>query len=130
MFESIPDYGDLVLLMFLIQNNKNFSKETGFSKNDNNHSSLEFENILMEKHEEYLDSVKNEEESIIEKFFYNKTEKFFNIISEDVSYERSLILLLSLVEPNINKQSIFTDHEIDLIGKIAPETLHRQRNLK
>ena len=44
--------------------------------------------------------------------------------------KRSLVLLLGLVEPNILKQSRFTDHEIDIIKNVALEKLHRQRNLK
>ena len=54
-------------------------------------------------------------------------EQYFNTIFEGVRQERSLILLLSLVEPNILKQSKFTDHEIDDIKNIALEKLHRQR---
>ena len=57
-------------------------------------------------------------------------ENYFNTIFEDVRHERSLILLLSLVEPDILKQSKFTDHEIDIIKNIALEILHRQRILK
>ena len=57
-------------------------------------------------------------------------EAYFATIIEDVRLERSLILLLSLVEPTILKQSKFTDHEIDIIKNIAPEKLHRERNLK
>ena len=57
-------------------------------------------------------------------------EAYFNTIYEDVRYERSLILFLSLVEPNMLKQSKFTDHEIDIIKNIVLEKLHRQRNLK
>ena len=57
-------------------------------------------------------------------------EQFFATIFEDVRHERSLILLLSLVEVDILKQSKFTDHEIDIIKKIALDKLHRQRNLK
>ena len=34
------------------------------------------------------------------------------------------MLLLSLVEPDILKQSKFTDHEIDIIKNIALEKLH------
>ena len=36
-------------------------------KDDINRLNLEFKNILMEQSEEYLDYIKNEEESIIEK---------------------------------------------------------------
>ena len=57
-------------------------------------------------------------------------EQNFNTIFEDVRHERSLILLLSLVESDILKQSKFTDHEIDIIKNIALEKLHRQRILK
>ena len=54
--------------MFLIQNDKNLLKETGFSKNDNNLLNLQFKNILREVYEEFLDYIKNIEESVIEKF--------------------------------------------------------------
>ena len=57
-------------------------------------------------------------------------EQYFNTIFEDIRYERSLILLLSLVEPDILKQSKFNDHEIDIIKNIGLEKLHRQRNLR
>ena len=57
-------------------------------------------------------------------------EAYFDSIFEDVRHERSLILLLSIVEPDILRQSKFLDHEIELIKKIALEKLHRQRNLK
>ena len=57
-------------------------------------------------------------------------EAYFNTIFEDFRHERSLFLLLGLVEPDIMKQSKFTDHEIDIIKNIALQKLHRQRNLK
>ena len=57
-------------------------------------------------------------------------EQYFNTIFEDIRYERSLNLLLSLVEPSILKQSKFTDHEIEIIKNLALEKLHRQRILK
>ena len=57
-------------------------------------------------------------------------EQYFYTIFEDVRHERSPILLLSLVEPSILKQTKFTDHEIDFIKDIALQKLHRQRNLK
>ena len=57
-------------------------------------------------------------------------EAYFNTIFEDVRHERSLILLLSLTDSDILRQSKFTDHEIDIIKNIALEKLHRQRNLK
>ena len=57
-------------------------------------------------------------------------EAYFNTIFEDIRYERTLILLLSLVEPDILKQSKFNDHEIQIIKNLALEKLHRQRILK
>ena len=57
-------------------------------------------------------------------------EAYFNTIFEGVRHERSLILLLSLTEPNILKQSKFTDHEIEIIKNIALEKIFRQKNFK
>ena len=57
-------------------------------------------------------------------------EAYFDTIFEDVRHERSLILLLSLVEPDILKQNKVTDQEIDFIKNFALEKLHRQRNLR
>ena len=51
LFESIADYKKIVLLIFLIQNDKNLLKELGFSKNDINLLNLEFKNILLEEFE-------------------------------------------------------------------------------
>ena len=68
IFESITDYRKIVLLIFLIQNEKNLLKEVGFNKNDINLINLEFKNILLEEFENYLDYIKNEEKSILEKF--------------------------------------------------------------
>ena len=71
LLESIPDYRKIVLLVFLIQNDKKLLKETGFSERDISRLNLEFKNILMEEYENYLDYIKNEEESIIEKILNN-----------------------------------------------------------
>ena len=68
MFESIPDYRKIVILIFLIQNDKNLLKEIGFSKNDINLLNFEFKNILLEEFDNYLDYIKDQEESILEKF--------------------------------------------------------------
>ena len=43
-----------VLLIFLIQNDKNLLKEIGFSKNDINPLNLQPKNVLIEQNEEYL----------------------------------------------------------------------------
>ena len=68
IFESIHDYKKIVFLIFLIRNDKNLLHEVGFSQRDINRLSIEFKNILIEQHEEWLDYIKNEEESILEKF--------------------------------------------------------------
>ena len=68
IFESRPGYRKIVILIFLIQNDKNLLKEIGFSKNDINLLNLEFKKILLEEFENYLDYIKDQEESILEKF--------------------------------------------------------------
>ena len=50
---------------------KNFLKEIGFNKNDINRLKLEFKNNLVEEYENYLDFVRDQEESILEKFLNN-----------------------------------------------------------
>ena len=67
LFESISEYRKIVLLIFLIKDDKNLLKEVGFSKNNVDQLSLEFENLLIEEHENYLDYVKDQEESSIER---------------------------------------------------------------
>ena len=57
-------------------------------------------------------------------------EAHFNTIFEDIRQERSLILSLSLTDPDILKQSNFTDDEINIIKNLALEKFHRQRILK
>ena len=57
-------------------------------------------------------------------------EQYFSTLFEDVGHERSLLLLLSLTDPDILKQSKFTDNEIEIIKNLALEKLHRQGILK
>ena len=70
LFESIPEYKKIVLLMFLIKNDVDFLYECGFLKGDINFLYREFKNILLELNEDYLDYIKNQEESFLEKFLY------------------------------------------------------------
>ena len=56
--------------------------------------------------------------------------QFFAVLFEDVRHERSLILLLSLTDPDILRQSKITEYEIDSNKELALEKLHRQRILK
>ena len=57
-------------------------------------------------------------------------EAYFDNIFEDVRHERSLILLLSIVKPDILRQSKFLDLELEIIKNNAYEKLIRERNLK
>ena len=57
-------------------------------------------------------------------------EQYFATMIENVRHERSLILLLSLTDLDILRQSTFTDHEISIIKDLASEKLHRQGILK
>ena len=57
-------------------------------------------------------------------------EQYFSNLFDDIRHERSLILLLSLIDSDILKQSKFTDYEITIIKNLALEKLHRQRILK
>ena len=57
-------------------------------------------------------------------------EQNFNTNFEDIRYERALILSLSIVEPDILRQSKFTDSEVSKIKDIALEKICRQRNLR
>ena len=57
-------------------------------------------------------------------------ESYFAMMFEDIRHERSLILLLSLTDPDILRQSKFTDDEINIVRNLALEKLHRERILK
>ena len=57
-------------------------------------------------------------------------ENYFIKFFDNIHFERSLILLLSLTDPDILRQSKFTDDEINFIKNLALEKLHRQRILK
>ena len=70
LFESIPDYRKIVCLMFLIKNVVDLLLECGFLQIDNNRLCLEFKILLVEQIEDYLDYIKIEEESLLEKILY------------------------------------------------------------
>ena len=74
--------------------------------------------------------IKNQEESVLERFLNKSMEAYFNTNFENIRHRRSLVLFLSLVEPDILKQSKFTDEEIEIIKNISLQKLYRQRNLK
>ena len=60
LLESVPDYRKIVLLMFLIKNDVDLLVEFGFSKIDGRWLSQEFENILYEQFEDYVNYIKHE----------------------------------------------------------------------
>ena len=68
LLESISDYRKVVLLIFLSKHDKNLLKEVGFSENDIYLLYLEFKYILLKENEQYLNYIKNEEESITERY--------------------------------------------------------------
>ena len=57
-------------------------------------------------------------------------EQTFATMFEDVRHERSPILLLSLTDPDILKQSKLNDNEENTTKNLALEILHRQIMLK
>ena len=57
-------------------------------------------------------------------------DKYFASLFDDIRHERSLILIISIIDSDILKQSGFTDDEIEIIKNLALEKLHRQKNLK
>ena len=67
VFKSIPNYKKIISLLLSIQNDKDSLRKCGFWQNDINRSSNEFKNSLVDQSEEYLDYIKNEEESVMEK---------------------------------------------------------------
>ena len=56
-------------------------------------------------------------------------EAYFATMFEDVKHERSLFLLISLTDPDILRQSKFTDHEISII-KDTFRKITRTTNIK
>ena len=93
-FESIPDYRMIVLILFLIKNDKDILKECWLLKSDINRICLEFKNILIEQNEEYLDYIKNEEESIIERILNKQMENDINRLSLEYKKNLKTILLI------------------------------------
>ena len=56
--------------------------------------------------------------------------KYFTTMFLDFRHERSLILLISLTEPDSLTQSKFTDYEINFLENLALGKLQIQRVLK
>ena len=67
LFESMEVYRKRVLLIYLKKNDGDFINESGFLKSDTNCLCLEFKIFLMKRNEKYLDYIKKEEESVLER---------------------------------------------------------------
>ena len=101
--------------MFLIKNDDDLLKEYGFSKNDINSLNKEFKEVFIEQiNEDYLIYKKDREESIIERDLNRQMEQNFANIFGDARHEPSLFIFLSLKDPDILKQSKFTNDEINI----------------
>ena len=57
-------------------------------------------------------------------------EAYFSNLFADARHEQSLILLLSITDTDIIKQSKFTDDERNIMKNLAPEKCHRRKSLK
>ena len=57
-------------------------------------------------------------------------EQYFAVMFEVVRHERSLILILSLTDPDLIKPVKFTYHEINIVKLLALEKINRQRIFK
>ena len=57
-------------------------------------------------------------------------EQYFATMFEDIRHDWSLMLLISLTDPDILKQSKLAYHEIKIVKNFALEKLHMQRILK
>ena len=77
LFESIPDCKMIASLMFLIKNDVNFLYDCRFLKGDINFLYEEFKNTLLELNEDYLDLIKNQEESIFLNLFLKNLQEDF-----------------------------------------------------
>ena len=79
MNESFEDYRKIVLLKFLVKNDKDSITECGFLKDDNNRLRNEFKAILIEENDEYLAYIKYQEEFFIEIFLKSKWNNIFQL---------------------------------------------------
>ena len=69
---------------------------------------------MIEQNDEGLDHIKNQEESMIESILNKQMEVYFAMIFENVRHELSLILLSTLTDLDILRQSNFTEYELDI----------------
>ena len=68
MFESIPDYTERVLLKLSIKNDEDSIKECGLFRSHITRLNKEYKYILMEQIEKNFDHIKNQEDTVKERF--------------------------------------------------------------
>ena len=65
LFESISDFRKVILLMFLVKNDADLLRQSGYLENDINRLNKDIINLLLEQNEDNLIYNKNKEESVI-----------------------------------------------------------------
>ena len=127
LFESISEYREIVLL---VRNACDSITDCGFSINNKPCLCFEFKSFLLEQNENYLDYIKLKKNLLSKKNWRISMEQYVATIFEDVRHEGSLILFLSLADPDIIKQNDFTDHEIKISKNLALEKSRTQGIVK
>ena len=106
LFESTEGYRKLVSLMFLIKNDVGLLHECWFLKYDIECLCLEFNKILMEQNEEYLDYNKNEEVAIGERILNRSRDAYFDTMFEDDRHEQLPISCFFVTNRSRHKKTI------------------------
>ena len=101
LFEPIPDYRRITLLMLIVEKDNDLLYENVFLNDDVECLLGEFENLFNEQKEDSLDYVKHAEKSINEKSPKKLNENFFESLFEDARLETPLKSLLSLRDEGI-----------------------------
>ena len=57
-------------------------------------------------------------------------DKYYNLLYDNIFYERQLLLLLSITNPEYLKVKGYTQEDINIIKDIADSKIHRQKLLK
>ena len=89
LLESMPDYRKVVFLMFLNKIDVDLLVDIGFSGKDFNRLSFEFKNFLYEQFEDYLNYIKNEDESLIEEILNKEMENDVNQLSLELTISKN-----------------------------------------
>ena len=57
-------------------------------------------------------------------------EKYYELLYDNIFYERQLVLLLAITDPGYLKVKGYTDSDVKMIKDIADSKIHRQKLLK